>query len=53
LWRIRSSLKASGYYIYLPVELSEILRFVHTLHLCVLYGFQNKHLLLPYTVLTD
>jgi len=48
-------LKPSGYYLYicLPIEHSEILRFVHTVHLCILYGFQNKQRSLPYTVLTD
>jgi hypothetical protein len=28
------------------------LRFAHTLYLCVLYGFQNKQRLFPYTTLT-
>ena len=37
-----SRLELSGHFLYHPDEHSEVLHSVHAVHLCVLYGFQNK-----------
>jgi len=34
-------------------KLLKILRSAHTVYLCVLCGYENKHRLFPYTALTD
>ena len=43
----------SGHCMYRQVEHSAILRFAHTVYLCVLCGSENKQRLFPYTALTD
>jgi len=48
-----SSLKPSGYYMYHQVRHSAILRFAHTVYLCVLCGSETKQRLFPYATLTD
>ena len=45
--------KPSGHYTYHQVWHSTILRSVHTLYLCVLYGSQNKQRLFPCKALTE
>jgi len=55
-----NSLQHSGHYMYgqwslyvPPVKNWKILRYAHTLCLCVLCGSENKQPLFPYTTLTD
>jgi hypothetical protein len=43
----------SGCFMYHKVYNSPIRRSAHTLHLCVLYGYQEEQRLFPYISLTD
>ena len=47
---LRKPVKPSGYFVYHQFNIEQTLRPAHTVYLC---GSQNKHLLFPYTALTD
>jgi hypothetical protein len=46
-------LKPSGNFVHHRVQHSQILRSAHTVHLCVLYGSENKQRLFHCTALND